>query len=351
VWADTSSGGGAGRILADIIDGLLEASVVGSFSRMGFAARSRLGRWTPPPRLDGKVIVVTGASSGIGRAASVALARIGADLHLVGRNREGLAATQRAAVVACGGGRVEIAPVDLVDPAQIEAFARKLAASEDRLDALVHNAGALFPDYRTASDGTELTVATHVLAPFRLTWFLLPLLVCASSSVIVTVSSGGMYTQRFELDRLQSTAQGYNGVTAYARAKRAQVVLAHQWGRRWADDGVRSYVMHPGWVDTPGLATGLPSFARLGSFLRTPAQGADTIVWLAADGPRIDPLFRRRPIAPQGLADGIWLDRRRRDEYYVPTTYRSPANRRHDGDALWEWCAERTVSTKSPHLR
>jgi NAD(P)-dependent dehydrogenase (short-subunit alcohol dehydrogenase family) len=309
--------------------------------------RSRLGRWVPPPRLDGKVIIVTGASSGIGRAAAVALARIGADLHLVGRNPERLAATQRAAVAASGGGRVEISHVDLVDPVQVGAFARKLIASEDRLDALVHNAGALFPDYRTASDGTELTVATHVLAPFRLTWLLSPLLARASSSVIVTVSSGGMYTQRFELDRLQLTAEGYNGVTAYARAKRAQVVLAHQWGRRWGDDGVRSYAMHPGWVDTPGLATGLPSFARLGPLLRTPAQGADTVVWLAADGPGINPSADSRPAAAEGRGGGIWVDRRSRHEYYLPTTYRRPANRRRDGDALWDWCAERTLPEAS----
>ena len=130
-----------------------------------------------------------------------------------------------------------------------------------------------------------------------------------------------MYTQRFDLAHLEVSADDYRGATAYARAKRAQVVLAHEWARRWGPDGVASYAMHPGWVATPGLATGLPRFARLGPLLRTPNQGADTVTWLASDGPRHDG-------APEPRPGGIWLDRRRRPEYYLPTTYRTPAQRR-----------------------
>jgi NAD(P)-dependent dehydrogenase (short-subunit alcohol dehydrogenase family) len=333
----------SGRLLADVVDWALEASVVGSFSRIGIAVRSRVGRWTTPPRLDGKVVIVTGASSGIGRAAAIDLARIGTDLHLVGRDPERLAATQRAVVAVRGGGRVEISPLDLVDPDQVVAFAERVMTSEDRLHGLIHNAGALFPDHRTAPDGTELTVATHVLAPFRLTWLLSPLLRRSPSSVIVTVSSGGMYTQRFDIDRLELAPGGYNGVTSYARAKRAQVVLAHEWARRWGSDGVASYAMHPGWVNTPGLATGLPSFAHLGPLLRTPSQGADTVVWLAADGPRRDASHVPDAGAVEEPSGGIWLDRHRRPEYYLPTTYRSPTRRRRDGDELWQWCAARTI--------
>ena len=102
----------------------------------------------------------------------------------------------------------------------------------------------------------------------------------------MTVSSGGMYTQPFDLDRLEMTPEAYRGTTAYARAKRAQVVLSHEWARRWGADGVASYASHPGWVDTPGLASGLPTFAKLGPLLRTPGEGADTVVWLAAGGAR-----------------------------------------------------------------
>ena len=106
----------------------------------------------------------------------------------------------------------------------------------------------------------ELTVATQVLGPYLLTATLAPLLWRSSPATIVTVSSGGMYTQRFDLDHLQMAADDYDGVIAYARCKRAEVVLASAWARRFAAAGVASYAMHPGWVETPGLKAGLPRF-------------------------------------------------------------------------------------------
>jgi dehydrogenase/reductase SDR family member 12 len=321
------------RLLAVVTDRLLEASIVGSFSRLGFVLRSRMEAWGALPRLDGKVFVVTGASSGIGRAVAFGLARQGAGLVLLGRDEGRLRDTKRQALAGDGAGHVDIASLDLVDPDAVGQFAARLAASEDQLDGLVHCAGALFGDYRVAPDGTELTLATHVLAPFRLSILLAPLLQRAPSSSIVTVSSGGMYTQRFDLNRLELTAHDYHGATAYARAKRAQVVLAHEWSRRWGSHGVASFAMHPGWVDTPGLSTGLPTFARLGPLLRTPSQGADTAVWLSTGAP-----------PPHSQNDGgIWLDRHRRAEDYLPTTHRSATNRQRDGDALWQWCAGRTL--------
>jgi dehydrogenase/reductase SDR family member 12 len=336
------------RPLADLVDGLLETSIVGSFTRVGFATRRRVAHWSEPSRLDGKLIVVTGASSGIGRAVAVSLARLGADLALVGRNEERLSATQRSVTSTRGGGRVTHTSVNLVDADEVSTFAQGVLRSESRLDGLVHCAGAMYADYRTAPDGTELTLSTHVVAPFRLSLLLSPLLFATPLSVIVTVSSGGMYTQRFDLDNLELTSADYRGVTAYARAKRAQVVLAHEWERRWRHEGVASYAMHPGWVATPGLTSSLPSVARLGPLLRTPTEGADTAVWLVAGGqwgpsPMAPPGDR---IPPGGKPGGIWLDRRRRHEYYVPSTYRRPDHRRRDGEALWEWCAARTEGTK-----
>ena len=330
------------RLVTDLVDDLLEASIIGSFTRIGIATRRRVAHWSEPPRLDGKVIMVTGASSGIGRAAAVSVARLGADLLLVGRDEDRLASTHRAATSTREGGRVRHASVDLVDAGAVSTFAEDVLETESRLDGLVHCAGAMYADYRTAADGTELTLSSHVVAPFRLSLLLSPLLFATDRSVMVTVTSGGMYTQRFDLDELELTPANYRGVTAYARAKRAQVVLAHEWDRRWRHEGVASYAMHPGWVATPGLASSLPTVARLGPLLRTPSEGADTAVWLAAGGQWASTGRQGDQARPGEKPGGIWLDRRRRHEYYVPSTYRRPAHRRSDGAALWEWCAVRT---------
>ena len=283
-------------------------------------------------------MIVTGASSGIGRAAAIQLAALGAEVWLVGRNTERLRAASRAAEIDGATGRIHMAMVDVVDADAVSAFVGRVSSMHTKLDALVHNAGALFPDYGVANDGTgietERTVATHVLAPFRLSWLLAPLLLGAERPVIAIVTSGGMYTQRFDAQQIEATPDGYRGAVVYGRAKRAQVVLSHEWACRWRGHELASYAVHPGWVATPGLAEALPTFAKLGPLLRTPAQGADTVAWLAADGPR------RTGKTTQ--VEGLWHDRHRRGEYYLPSTRQTPSESERDGRMLWNWCAERS---------
>jgi dehydrogenase/reductase SDR family member 12 len=319
--------------LSQLVDAVLEASIVGSFSRTGYAARSRLERWEPPDGLAGRIAVVTGASSGIGRETALELARLGATVWLVGRDRRRTEDAAHHASALGTGAAVEPVVLDVTDALAVRAFAARVTAVHERLDVLVHAAGALYPTYRSAPDGGELTVAIAVLAPFRLTCLLGPLLRRSGTANIVTVSSGGMYTQRFDLDRLEMPPDHYRGTTAYARAKRAQVILSHEWARRWGPSGVASYASHPGWVDTPGLASGLPGFARLGPLLRTPAQGADTVVWLAAGEAR-----QAHASAPSN--EGFFHDRHRRGEHHLPWTARGRSG--VDGRQLWDWCASRT---------
>ena len=321
------------------IDALLELSIGGSFSRLGYFVRRHVEHWSDPGRVDGKVMIVTGASSGIGRAAAVQLAALGAEVWLVGRNTERLRTAGRMAEAAGRGrGPIHVAEVDVVNAAAVSAFVDQVASSHDEVHALIHNAGALFSEYGLSDDGTgslaERTLALHVLAPFRLSSLLAPLLLRAEQSVITTVSSGGMYTQRFDPGHIEVGPEGYRGAVAYGRAKRTQVVLSHEWARRWAGGGVASYAVHPGWVDTPGLSAGLPSFSKLGPLLRTPAEGADTVTWLAADEPR--------RISASAPINGLWHDRHLRGENYVPTTRRSPSQRIRDGRALWSFCVDRT---------
>ncbi len=320
--------------LATALDRLLEATIVGSFSRIGFVVRRATRPWPQPPRLDGRVVVVTGASSGIGRATALSLGSLGAKVWVVGRDPDRTETV--AGAIRSAGGRAEGALLDVADGAAVDAFAEHFGSVDDRLDGLVHCAGALLAQYAVSADGVELTVATHVLGPYRLTERLAPHLRYAGGSTIVTVSSGGMYAERLDLDRLVMPTGHYDGVRAYARAKRAQVVLAGEWSRRWSIWGVASYAMHPGWVDTPGLASGLPSFTRLRPLLRQPEEGADTAVWLAAGAARPSPA--PGVSASVAVEDGFWHDRHLRAEHDLPWT-RPHDGRREDGRRLWSWCA------------
>ena len=316
--------------LSEGVDTLLEATVVGSFSRMGYGARRRLEHWPPAgPRqcLAGRTVLVTGATSGIGLRVAVRVAQLGASVRFLARD-EAKAEDAQARIMKAAGNDADVS-FGLADVSDFEAlrrFAAQFAVANPRLDVLVHNAGALSREYRQAPDGTELTVAAQVLGPFLLTGLLLPMLRGAAPGRVVTVSSGGMYTQRFALDDLEMDRSNYDGTVAYARAKRAQVVLNREWARRVPVGEVVFHAMHPGWVDTPGVESSLPTFHRLmRPLLRTPDQGADTIVWLASDP------------APLAATGGFWHDRSRRREHHLPWT------RGHDdGPGLWEWCAART---------
>ncbi len=237
-------------------------------------------------------------------------------------------------MAASGATTVGYGLADLEDLNSVRAFAHQFRAAHDRLDVLIHNAGAIHPEFRTDQTGTELTVAGQVVAPFLLTRLLMIPLVAAAPSRVITVSSGGMYTQRLDPATLQLPASHYQGVTAYARAKRAQVALNREWSRRFAGAGVAFHAMHPGWVDTPGVATALPRFRRLTRpILLSPDQGADTIVWLAT-------------MPPERLGTGrFWHDRRPRPEYLLPWTRdKDPAAARK----LWDHLAACTASPGQP---
>ena len=244
----------------------------------GWASRCGAGSrpGTSRPRMDGRVVVVTGATSGIGLAAATALAGLGATVHLVGRDADRAATGARRR----RGGRSGPGPrrPGRHGRPRCRGRVRVAAVREryDRVDALIHNAGALTRSYQATPGGVELTVATQVLGPYVLTATLAPLLWGSPPATIVTVSSGGMYTQRFDLDRLEMGQSDYDGVAAYARAKRAQVVLAHAWARRFAPAGVASFAMHPGWVDTPGSRPASPGSGDCGGPCCGPRPRAPT---------------------------------------------------------------------------
>jgi len=325
----------ASRLIADITDAILEVSVAGSFSRVGYAVRSRLlPEFTDSPHrsVSGQTVLITGATSGIGLAAAIRLASLGARVCFLARSHDrALQARERIAAASPDPGLIEFDLADLTDLDSVRAFAARWDQRHDRLDVLVHNAGALYPSYRTAPSGLEQTVAGQLVAPFLLTSLLLggPL----QRGRVITVSSGGMYTQPLSLAGLNPSPTGYRGATAYARVKRAQVELSREWARRQPGAGTAFHAMHPGWAATPGLTEALPRFARLmGPLLRTPQEGADTIVWLASADPEL-------------LGTGqFWLDRRTRPIHRFPGP---GAADEAEVRRVWEWTATQAGCTEA----
>jgi len=306
--------------LAGLVDATLEASVIGGFSRIGPALRGRVEHWADPPRLDGRVCLVTGASGGLGLAASVGMARLGASLRLLVRDAERGEVARRRIVEQTGNADVRCELVDISLRRSVRACADRLLASEEPVHVLVHNAGVLPRERRETEEGVELTFATNVLGPHLLTRLLRDRLVASAPARVLFVSSGGMYTRRLDVDDLQSRRGTYDGRVAYARSKRAEVVLAERWAAALAGTGVVVHAMHPGWADTPGIKSSLPAFQRvMRPLLRTPEQGADTIVWLAAAE------------EPARLTGRFWCDRHVRSTHRLARTQETAEDR----DRLW----------------
>ncbi len=308
---------------AAVIDDLLEITVIGSFSRIGYEARRRLFGWSPLPAdaLVGKTVLVTGVTSGLGREAAGELARLGARVILAGRDEHRLQRVHDELVRAHGADRFPVVIADMASLASVQDAVRHILATETRLDAVIDNAGAIFPARQVTPDGIESTLATMVVGPFALVAGLLPLLEGTPDARVISVTSGGQYAQRLDLDDLQWTTEPWDGTRAYARAKRAQVSLMREWARRISRREVAFVAMHPGWADTPGIAAALPGFHRLmGPILRTPAQGVDTMVWLATDP------------AATTLSGRLVLDRRARPFDRIPSTRVPRADRRR----LWD---------------
>lgn len=296
-------------------DKVLDMTVALSFDRSGFVRHEKSFEETDfPGSLQGVNILVTGATRGLGCSAATSLARRGATVVFAGRNQT--VGAEAIAPLIEEGLDVHLRPLDLTKPETFEAFAASLPF--EHLDRLVHNAGVL-PAKATLARGVETTVATNLLGPFALTLALEAHLSRAPAPRVIWVSSGGGLTQPLDLKALFRVDSPFNGTIAYARTKRAEISLAEAFATRWTWCNQSS--MHPGWADTPGVESSLPGFHKLTrDRLRTPAQGADTIVWLAG---KVDPPF------PNGA---FWFDR----TAAAPHPLRWTQWRSATPDALWD---------------
>jgi dehydrogenase/reductase SDR family member 12 len=327
-----ATGRGAPGAVARVVDAAIELPVVPSFTRIGYDVRSRLEGWRPLDDYDltGRVIVLTGATSGLGRAAADRFAAARATLVLVGRDEGRVGRVRDELAATSGNDDVTVAVADLSDLDAVRSAAEAIAAAHERIDVLIHNAGALSATRTETDAGHETTVAAQVLGPFLLTGLLIDRLRAAAPGRVLTMSSGGMYATGLTVSRLEMAPEEYRGAEQYARAKRAQVTLNELWADRVGPTEVVFHALHPGWADTPGVAESLPTFRRVvGPLLRSADQGADTLVWLAADDDR--------PLASSG---DFWLDRRVRPIHRLPTTARTDTVERRA--ELWRWCVDRT---------
>lgn len=313
--------------LVGAADQLLELPVAPSFTRIGPAVRSRLDRWVPLDSYDlaGRVVVLTGPTSGLGLAAARQLAGMGASLVLLGRDRARTEAVRESLPRGAEAAPHTVVVADMSDLAAVRHAGQQIAGQRPVIDVLVHNAGALSARRTVTAQGVETTVAAQVVGPFLLTSLLLDQLRNAAPGRVLTMSSGGMYASGLSVQALQMRESEYRGAEQYARAKRAQVTLNQMWAQRWGEGSVRFHAVHPGWADTPGVRSSLPTFRRVTQpLLRSAEDGADTLVWLAADAG-----------APQETSGLFWLDRRPRAVHRLPTTRRTDtAQRRQE---LWEW--------------
>ncbi len=260
------------------VDAALEVAVVPSFSRIGVAVRRRVEDWsTPPPgALAGQVVVVTGATSGLGRATAEAVGQLGAAIELVGRNPERGSAT--VADLADVGVEATFRPTDVGDTDAVADLADGLVAAHRRIHAVVHAAGGITKERQTTPQGLEMTWASMVVGPRLLTRRLATDL-AEGLDRAVWVTSGGMYLQDVDLDDLGWQARPWDGTRAYAQAKRAQVDVVAEASAR--GEAPLQVAVHPGWANTPGVTDALPGFGRvMGPILRTPEEGSDSLVWL-----------------------------------------------------------------------
>jgi retinol dehydrogenase-12 len=266
--------------------------------------------------MTGRVCLITGSTGGIGRAAALALARLGATAILVARDRARGEAALAAVRAASPAGRGDLLVADLSSQAEVRRLAGEVAARHSALHVLVNNAGAIYGRRETTVDGIERTLATNHLASFLLTALLLDRLQASAPARVVTVSSDAHFGARLDLDHLEKGR--YRSFRAYKQSKLANILFTRELARRLAGRGVTANCLHPGVVAT-GFARGGSALFRLGfrlatPFMLTPEQGADTIVYLAS-APEVAEVsgeyFERRRIKrPSAAAEDAAAGRR-----------------------------------------
>lgn len=236
--------------------------------------------------MKGKVVVITGATSGIGEVAAQRLAAQGARIVLVARDAARGQKTLTRLPSLGSSAAHSIYYGDLSRISEAKRVAAEIAAAEPHIDVLINNAGALFGTRRLTADHLEQTFATNHMAYFVLTLGLHASLLAAAPSRVVSTASDAHKGYTLDFDDLQAT-KGYSAIRAYGRSKLCNILFTRELARRWAGQGVTANCLHPGFVATRfgdgsgGLLSGVVRVAK-SLFAITPEKGAQTIVYLAS---------------------------------------------------------------------
>jgi NAD(P)-dependent dehydrogenase (short-subunit alcohol dehydrogenase family) len=262
-----------------------------------------------PAAMQGKTVVITGGTSGIGQVAAETLAGMGARIVQVARSQSrGEAALSRLREIAPGL-KHAIHYADLSRLAELKRVAKEIAVAEPRIDVLINNAGAFFSQRQVTEDGLELTLATNHLSYFVLTDGLRERLVNSAPSRIVNTSSHAHYRGAIDFDNLQYE-HDYKSFQAYCRSKLCNVLFTRVLARRLAGTGVTANSLHPGFVNTrfgdQGTGFGAAAMRLMKIFAITPEKGAETIVYLTSSNEVATTsglyFYKCKPVEPSKLA-------------------------------------------------
>lgn len=270
--------------------------------------------------MNNPVVLITGATRGIGRAAAVELARRGAEVAIVGRESDRVRETAEAARAAGDGTVVHEHVADLARADEVRRLAAEVLERHPRLDVLANNAGAMFTTRHVTPDGHEQTLALNHLAPFLLTGLLRERLAADGGGRVVTTASDAASAGELDFDDLEFEQRPFKPMRVYGTTKLMNILFTRELAKRVGGDGITATCFHPGVVRTGfGKNDGLLYRAALtaaGPFLRSPGKGARSLVWLALDPAAaeltgvyvVDEKVREptRAARDDVLAEGLW---------------------------------------------
>jgi NAD(P)-dependent dehydrogenase (short-subunit alcohol dehydrogenase family) len=236
--------------------------------------------------MDNKIMLITGANSGIGKAAAVALAEMGAHVVMLCRDPQKGEKARQEVIRSSRNNRVDLMICDLASLESVRRFAAEFTSRYPRLDVLINNAGIYTSKRMETADGFEYQIGVNHLGPFLLTGLLLDLLKESAPSRIINLASAAHVGGRMNFDDLQLT-QGFSSWKSYARSKLANVLFTYELARKLTGTGVTVNCVHPGFVHTRfayNREKNRPNFMMflLRPFMISPARGAETVIYLAA---------------------------------------------------------------------